>query len=325
VGSPRAEIALIVDEARAGATIAAIVREAMGAVAWSKARDLCRTGRVRIDGAIVKDDATRVSAGQSVTISPNAPRQTEGVLPRDAVIHLDADVVVVRKPAGVVTVPFEEGERDTLVDRVRALLARIDRGPGGERRDPMVGVVQRLDKDTTGALVFARTMRAKRALEEQLREHSVERRYLAIAHGDVTSGRHETALVQDRGDGLRGSWGRFRGHVGPAPESAKWAVTHVTRLEALRGATLVECRLETGKQHQIRIHLAELGHPLVGEPVYVRDYRGPRIEAARPMLHAAVLGFVHPRSGETVRFEDPLPEDFVACLARLRTTRPKEP
>lgn len=293
----------------------------MGAIPWSKARDLVRTGRVRVDGATVTDDAQRMRAGQSIVIEPTAPRRTEGVLPQDAIVHLDADVVVVRKPPGVVTVPFEEGERDTLVDRVRALLGRIEksRAPGAKRRDPMVGVVQRLDKDTTGVLVFARNMHAKRSLEEQLRVHSVERRYHAIVHGVAHAGTIETDLVQDRGDGLRGSWGRFRHQPGPPPEDAKHAVTHVRVIEPLRGATLVECRLETGRQHQIRIHLAEQGHPLVGEPVYVRDYQGKKIAADRPMLHARVLGFTHPRTGERVRFEDEWPDDFAACVERLRS------
>ncbi|MDQ3036890.1 MAG: pseudouridine synthase, partial [Myxococcota bacterium] len=306
--------------------------EALGAstgdaVSWSRARDLCRTGRVRLDGAIASDDALRVREAASIEIAPTAPKRTQGVLPRDAVLHLDADVIIVRKPAGVVTVPFAEGERDTFVDRVRALVSRIEKaqakGTARERgpRDAMIGVVQRLDKDTTGVMVFARTMKAKRALEEQFRVHSIERRYLAIAHGDVASARHESFLVQDRGDGLRGSWGAFRGHSGPPPTDAKRAMTHVRRIEPLEGATLVECRLETGRQHQIRIHLAESGHPLVGEPVYVRDHAGPRIEAPRPMLHAAVLGFVHPRDGITARFEDAPPDDFAACLARLRARR----
>lgn len=292
----------------------------MGAIPWSKARDLIHTGRVRVDGNPVTDDAARVRAGQSIEIAPSMPRRTSGVLPDRAVVYLDADVIVVRKPAGVVTVPFEPGERDTLADRVRALLKRIEKSRDRERaRDPMVGVVQRLDKDTTGLLVFARTMSAKRALEEQLRVHSVERRYAAIAHGTVHAGTIETDLVQDRGDGLRGSWGRFRHEPGPPPASAKHAITHVRVLEPLRGATLLECRLETGRQHQIRIHLAERGNPLLGEPVYIRDFDGPRIPADRPMLHACVLGFIHPRTRQKIRFEDDPPEDFEACIARLRS------
>jgi len=317
-----------VGDAEEGATLASLVRRwSTGRdgepLAWSKARDLCRTGRVLLDGQPALDDATRVRSGQSVVLTPTAPRRTEGVLPREDLLHVDADVAVVRKPAGVVTVPYDDGERDTLVDRVRALLARLDKARrGGAGRDTMAGVVQRLDKDTTGVLVFARNMPAKRALEEQFRVHSVERRYLALAHGDVRSDTAETMLVQDRGDGLRGSWGAFRGHVGPPPRDAKRAVTHLRALERLRGATLVECRLETGRQHQIRIHLSERGHALVGEPVYIRDHQGPRLPSPRPMLHAAVLGFEHPRGGATLRFEDPPPADFAERLEALRVRPP---
>lgn len=321
-------VQITVDPSREGMSLAAVVRQALThqtgeAVPWSRARDLCRTGRVKIDGVVILEDATRLRSGSVVEITPTAPKTTRGVLPREAVLYLDDDVIVVDKPKGVVTVPFSEGERDTLVDRVRALLSRVEkrerRDARKANRDVMVGVVQRLDKDTTGALVFARTMKAKRSLEDQLRVHSVERRYLALAHGDVVNARFESFLVQNRGDGLRGSWGAFRGHEGPPPPEAKRAMTHIRRIEALMGATLVECRLETGRQHQIRIHLAESGHPLVGEPVYIRDYRGPRIDASRPMLHAMVLGFVHPRTGEHVHFEAPLPADFEACLGSRRT------
>lgn len=328
--NPSEVIRIAIEPGREGMTLAAVVRQALTdhtgeAVPWSRARDLCRTGRVKVDGVTMMEDAARPKSDSIIEIAPTAPKTTPGVLPREAVLFLDDDVIVVHKPKGVVTVPFSEGERDTLVDRVRALLSRIEkrehRGAHKASRDVMVGVVQRLDKDTTGALVFARTMKAKRSLEDQLRVHSVERRYLAIAHGDVLSGRFETFLVQDRGDGLRGSWGAFRGHEGPPPFEAKRAMTHVRKIEELSGATLVECRLETGRQHQIRIHLAESGHPLVGEPVYIRDYRGPRIAAPRPMLHAAVLGFVHPRTGENVRFEAPLPADFEECLGSRRAAR----
>jgi 23S rRNA pseudouridine1911/1915/1917 synthase len=179
-------------------------------------------------------------------------------------------------------------------------------------------VVHRLDRETSGLMVFTRSARAKRALAAQFRAHDVDRAYLAIAHGTVPPGKIETDLVLDRGDGLRGSHGHFRRASGPAPREARHAVTHVTPLEALRGATLVECRLETGRQHQIRIHLAELGHPLVGEPVYVRDYTAARIEAPRVMLHACVLGFIHPRSGARVSWRSDPPADFETVLASLR-------
>jgi len=127
--------------------------------------------------------------------------------------------------------------------------------------------------------------------------------------------------VLDRGDGLRGSWGHFRRPKGGIPPEAKRSVTHLRPIAPLAGATLVECRLETGRQHQIRIHMSELGHPLVGERVYIRDYAGPKIESTRPMLHARVLGFVHPRTGQRMSFEREAPDDFRAMIESLRPTR----
>ena len=131
----------------------------------------------------------------------------------------DKDVVVVRKPAGIVTVPFDDGDKNTLCDLVRVTLRKLERDQGS----PDLRVVQRLDKDSSGLLVFARNRNAERALQRQLRAHTLERRYLAIAHGGVTARTHETMLVRDRGDGLRGSWGRQRSRQGPAPELAKRA------------------------------------------------------------------------------------------------------
>lgn len=305
-----------VDEGAAGQTLAAVVRALLD-VPWSKAKSLCTSGRVWIDGAACTDLARRVKAGERIVVDEAAPKKRAGVLDRDAILHSDADVVVVRKDADLLTLPFHGDEKDTLVDQTRAALQRmIPRRRKG--RDPMVGVVQRLDKDTTGVLVFARNMSAKRSLEAQLRAHTVGRRYLAIAHGAVATATHTTSLVQDRGDGLRGSWGTRPEHRGPPPPKAKVSVTHVRLLEALKGASLCECRLETGRQHQIRIHLAEAGHPLVGERVYVRDHQGPTIEAGRPMLHATELSFEHPRTGERLRFRVEPPDDFERLLARLR-------
>jgi 23S rRNA pseudouridine1911/1915/1917 synthase len=137
----------------------------------------------------------------------------------------------------------------------------------------------------------------------------MERMYVCAAHGVVTAGRIESNLVVDRGDGLRGSTSD--------PNRGKRAVTHVTVRQALRGATLCEVRLETGKTHQIRIHLAESGHPLVGEPVYIRDYGGTLMSSPRLLLHAATLGFEHPITGEHVSLSSPLPPDFTAVIERL--------
>jgi 23S rRNA pseudouridine1911/1915/1917 synthase len=141
----------------------------------------------------------------------------------------------------------------------------------------------------------------------------VERRYVALAHGSVRAATHHSRLVKDRGDGRRGSTEH--------PELGRDSVTHVKPLEALAGATLVECRLETGRTHQIRIHLAESGHPLVGERVYGRSYRGERIEAPRLMLHAFELGFEHPTTGKPLHFEQPMPEDMERVVHALRRGR----
>ena len=294
-------------------TVAAIVREQTGA-AWSRARELCAEGRVTVNGERCLNPALRVPPGAAVIVDERAPKLGTGSLPESAIAYYDRDVVVVDKPAGMLSVAYEPGDKDTLVDCTRTLLRRM-RGRGLDRR---LGVVHRLDKDTSGLMVFARTMVAKRVLAAQFRAHDIERVYHAIAHGVVAAQRVETHLVMDRGDGLRGSYGLFRRPRGGTPPEAKRSVTHVRPIAPLAGATLVECRLETGRQHQIRIHLSELGHPLVGERVYIRDYGGRKIDATRPMLHARVLGFVHPRTGQRMSFEREAPGDFRAMIEALR-------
>lgn len=298
-------------------TVAAVVREQLGC-AWSRARDLCTSGRVKVNGQVCDDPAMRVPPYGEVTVEEHAPRRRAGTLADSALVYADRDVVVVDKPTGVLSIPYEEGDKDTLVDLTRALLRR--RGPGGF--DPELSVVHRLDKETTGLMMFARNLDAKRELAAAFRDHTIDRIYVAIVNGRMPARTIESDLISDRGDGLRGSFGVFRRPRGPKPADAKHAVTHVRPLEALNGATLVECKLETGRQHQIRIHLSESGHPLVGERVYVRDYGGTPIEAKRPMLHARRLGFVHPRTGETLVFEREPPEDFRTMLESLRA-RPR--
>ncbi|MDP9122815.1 MAG: pseudouridine synthase, partial [Acidobacteriota bacterium] len=219
------------------------------------------------------------------------------------------------------TVPFERDDRDTLLALTRVALRRresqVGSQTGREAKQPTtLRAVQRLDRETSGLVVFARTVPAQRHLQEQLGAHTVLRRYAALVHGALDDAIFDTLLLEDRGDGLRGSWGVFRAARGAAPPGARRAVTHVRAEKRLRGATRVVCELETGRQHQIRIHLAEAGYPLLGETVYNRDYRGPLLPAPRPMLHAQVLGFVHPRDGRNLRFEDPPPEDFMAVEQR---------
>jgi 23S rRNA pseudouridine1911/1915/1917 synthase len=258
---------------------------------------------------VATDARHLVRAGDTLEFSLNARRPEHGLLGRDALVHVDPHVVVVKKPAGLSTVPYED-ERDTLDQRVRGLLGR---GKSGGPGAPL-GVVQRLDKETSGLIVFARTVPAKRHLQQQFRVHSVERRYWALALGRVRAATFASRLVADRGDGRRGSTDN--------PRLGREAVTHVRPLEVFEDVTLLECRLETGRTHQIRIHLAEAGHPLLGERVYTREpvFALPAlgIQVPRLMLHALSLGFEHPHTHREVRFEMQPPPDFADVLARLR-------
>jgi 23S rRNA pseudouridine1911/1915/1917 synthase len=294
-------------------TVASVVRAQAG-VSWSRAKALCADGRVTVDGERCLDPAARLSPGAVVAVDPHGPKVDTGPLPKSAIVHADQDVVVVDKPAGMLSVADEADNRDTLAHHTRTLLRKL----GGRGLDAPLGVVHRLDRDTSGLMMFTRNASAHRALAARFRDHDIERVYHAIAHGSVPEIRMETHLVLDRGDGLRGSHGHFRrAHEEPGPE-ARIAITFIKPLEALAGATLVECRLETGRQHQIRIHLAELGSPVVGEFVYIRDYRSMPIEAPRTMLHARALGFIHPRTGKEMSFASEPPADFQATLAGLR-------
>jgi len=289
----------------AGATAAAVVKQRTGEP-WSKVKRWVETGKVFVDGAVALAADHRVAVGQTVELRLAAPRPRDPL--REAVIvYDDPHVVVIDKPSGVSSVPYDDRETGTAMDLIRAAWKRIG---GRAATDVPLHVVHRIDRATSGLLMFAKSKRAEQGMALQFRAHTLERMYLCVAHGKVEPGRIESMLVADRGDGIRGST-RF-------PNQGKRAVTHVAVRERLRGATLCEVRLETGKTHQIRIHLSEGGHPLVGEAVYVRNYNGPVINAARLMLHAATLGFDHPVTGEPLRFEAPPPPDFETILARLR-------
>jgi 23S rRNA pseudouridine1911/1915/1917 synthase len=288
---------------RPGVTVAAFVRARAG-VPWTVAKRHVTTGKVFVDGERVTAIDHRLAVGQQVELRMAAPRprdpEREGVLVFD-----DAHVVVIDKPAGISSVPYEEREGGTAMDLIRGAWRRM----GKPATSVPLHVVHRIDRATSGLLAFAKTKRAELGIAAQLRAHTMERQYVCVAHGVVAAGRIESMLVPDRGDGMRGS--TSHAHQG------KRAVTHVTVERALRGATLCAVRLETGKTHQIRIHLAESGHPLVGETVYIRDYAGPLIDSPRLMLHAATLGFVHPVTGETVSLRAPLPPDFTAVVDGL--------
>lgn len=296
---------------RVGLTVAALIKERAG-VPWSVAKRHVESGKVFVDGERAVRVDERLAAGAVVELRLGAPRPAdpdrEGVL-----VYDDAHVVVIDKPAGVNSVPYEARETGTAMDLIRGTWRRQARRDVRASEVPL-HVVHRIDRATSGLLMFAKSKRAELGLAAQLRNHSCERTYLCVVHGQAVSQRLESELVADRGDGLRGSARRDQ-------RGGKRSVTHVEARQPLRGATLCAVRLETGRTHQIRIHLSEIGHPLVGEDVYDRDHRKaglPVIASPRLLLHAATLGFTHPVSGAPIALESPLPPDFTAMLERLK-------
>jgi 23S rRNA pseudouridine1911/1915/1917 synthase len=314
-----------------GATLAAFLRVRLGGASWSRVQKLVRSRHVLIHGNICTDPARRLKEGEVVKIlEASAPRLPGAGDVR--IVHLDDDVVVVDKPPGVTTTRHHEERswparrrqmQPTLEELVPEAIGRrlVARGGAKKRRPAPVRAVHRIDRETSGLVAFARTVPAARILAEQFRLHMTHRRYLALVVGRARGGTIRSHLVRDRGDGRRGS---------ADDEEGKLAVTHVAPIEHFGDAyTLVECHLETGRTHQIRIHMAESGHPVCGERVYHQTRSGgghqPRrgvatdeSKAPRVMLHAAELGFVHPESGEELRFESPLPADIRQVLAALR-------
>jgi 23S rRNA pseudouridine1911/1915/1917 synthase len=313
-----------------GKTLAALLRARMAGTPWSQVQGLIRTRRVMIDGNLARDEGRRVKDGEVVKVLENSlapPAREEDVIIR----YLDQHVVVVEKPAGLTSVRHHEermwsdkrkNAQPTLEDLLPRIIAKVEprgkianRGEKRPARTPPVRPVHRLDRDTSGLMVFARTVPAERALGVQFRSHETYRRYLAVVEGKIAEEQTiESQLVRDRGDGRRGSTDE--------EEVGKRSVTHVLPIEQLGNYTLVECRLETGRTHQIRIHLAEQGHPLCGEKVYRKPLFAEPIPdtsgAPRVALHAAELGFEHPQSGEEMRFTMNLPRDLATFIDRLR-------
>jgi 23S rRNA pseudouridine1911/1915/1917 synthase len=300
-------------EADAGTTLAAALRRRLPGRSWGDVRKLVETGKVRVNAQVALDPAARVAAGASVALAMNAPRpraEVEGF----RVAFEDGHLIVIEKPAGIMSVPYERKDTGTALDLIRAHWRNL----GKRATATPLYTVHRIDKDTSGLLCFAKTRLAERALHEVFQRHSTRREYVAVANGTVASQRIESLLVPDRGDGIRGSTRR----VGQA--DAQRAVTHVTALRALAAATLMRVQLETGRTHQIRVHLSEAGHPLVGETVYNRDALrsgAPLVSASRLMLHAATLGLPHPVTGEPVDLRAAPPPDFIEILEALGGSR----
>jgi 23S rRNA pseudouridine1911/1915/1917 synthase len=297
-----------------GGTVAAALRRRLTGKSWTEVKRLCSTGKVRLDGEVILDPALRVQAGQRLELCLTAPKPATTPLGFRIALE-DAHIVVVEKPSGISSVPYDRKETGTAMDLVRAAWRH-----GGKRATATpLYIVHRIDKDTSGLLCFAKTRLAERALHQVFQRHTADRFYLAVAHGDIATVRIESRIFANRGDGIRGS-AQDRHHG----DQGQQAVTHVEPLKRLAAATLCRVRLETGRTHQIRIHLAERGHPLVGETVYNRDFtRAGRaqISAPRLMLHAALLGFPHPVTGAPIELRTPPADDFLAVLESLGGSR----
>jgi len=289
----------------------------------SRAKALIEDGRVTLLAsgerrATLADASRKVKAGEAFAIdvpesAPAVPQAQDIAL---TILHEDADLIVLDKPAGLVVHPAPGNPDRTLVNALLAHCGDSLSGIGGVRRP---GIVHRLDKDTSGVMVVAKNDRAHHALSEQFQVHSIERAYRAVVHG---------APIPPVGT-IEGNIGRHRTdrkRMAVVASGGKPATTRYRLLErfgdpARPKASLVEAELMTGRTHQVRVHLAHRGHPLIGDPVYGRGRaaRGGNVPAfERQALHAFRLGFVHPRSGTAQRFEVPLPQDFEALLQILR-------
>ncbi len=338
-----------IHEELAGTTLSAALRKLLEGKPWRGVKGFIAGRHVQVNGNLCLDEGRRLKSGDVVQFweQPLARPVDQGDV---RIVHLDEHLVVVSKPAGMTTLRHPE-ERNwparrkqlqpTLEEVLPKLLAqhlgqRVSeakppqsrpkdrrRGrPGKEASQmPLVRAVHRLDRDTSGLLVFARTLAIEPKLVRLFSKHQIERAYAAVVQGRVAAQTRETWLVRDRGDGLRGS-----SPLGKEAPDAQRAITHIQPLEvfAVGGQTysLIECRLETGRTHQIRIHLAELGHMLCGEKIYTHAVgEKPRPDASaapRQALHAALLAFTHPITGKLLRFTDKLPADLVYWLSVLR-------
>ncbi len=282
-------------------------------------------GRVTVDGTAC-EASSRLRGGERVVVEPLPPPSTaaaaESAVQFD-VLHVDDDLVVVNKPAGLVVHPARGHAGGTLVNGLLAqgfFRCEDIADPLDSAAHTRPGIVHRLDKGTSGILVVARTVAAREALKAQFQAHTIERAYEAIVVGQLRAGTFDTLHGRHPRDRLR-----FTSRV----STGKRAVTHVCILADLGLVTHIECRLETGRTHQIRMHLAESGTPLLGDPLYGRPPREPHVrcvsdELGRQALHARLLGFVHPRTGRMVRFEVLPPSDFRGALEAFRPKTPRD-
>jgi 23S rRNA pseudouridine1911/1915/1917 synthase len=297
------------------------------ALSRTRLKALVEAGEVSVDGRVARDPSMRLAAGARIAFEAPAPEDS-AIAGEDialAVVYEDEHLIVIDKPAGLVVHPAPGHAAGTLVNALIRHCGTSLSGVGGVKRP---GIVHRLDKDTSGLLVVAKTDAAHRGLAELFADHgragSLKREYLALVWGgfDAAAGKVVAPIGRDP---------RHREKMAVVSEErGRNAATRWRVDERLGPASLVTCELETGRTHQIRVHMASIGHPLLGDPVYGSGFKtkaaliGDKARAAlaaldRQALHAAVLGFEHPATGEALRFESRPPKDFSRLVKALRT------
>ena len=313
---------------QAGERLDRFLAAALPDLSRSRVQALLEQGAITRAGEIMEDANTRVKPGETYTVRvpEPAPALPEAQAIPLTVVHEDADLIVIDKPAGLVVHPAAGNPDGTLVNALIAHCGASLAGVGGVARP---GIVHRLDKDTSGLLVAAKNDRAMASLARQFAARTIERAYHAAAWGSPRAG--EGVIEGDIGrnpfDRKRMAVVRNQGK----PARTRYRMLERYGSEARAFASLIECRLETGRTHQIRVHLAHLGHPLIGDSVYGRARKPPRekteaeqraytaaTEFPRQALHAWLLGFQHPSTHKHLRFESPWPEDFADLIATLR-------
>ena len=314
---PAPPLELVVGRESAGARVDRFLAGSL-AVSRTEVQRWIEHGRVTVAGA-PRTASAKLREGERVVVVPEL-REATAAEPDEGVafdvLHVDDDLVVLVKPPGLVVHPARGHERGTLVNGLlaRGLFRREAFEAGDDEAHERPGIVHRLDKGTSGVMVVARTPAAREGLKAQFQAHTIERAYEALVVGRAEGQTFSTLHGRHPRDRLRFTTRVTRG---------KRAVTHVAVLAVLEGATHVRCTLETGRTHQIRVHLAESGTPVVGDPLYGKPPRDPRVREVadrlgHQALHARVLGFVHPATRQAMRFEAPPPADFAAALAALR-------
>ncbi len=280
--------------------------EGEGGISRTQVQEWIKSGAVSVNGRLVKANY-KLTLGDQVQVDVPAAEEPEIVaedIPLD-IVYEDSDVIVINKPRGMVVHPAPGHASGTVVNALMHHCKDLS-GINGVLRP---GIVHRIDKDTTGLLMAAKNDLAHVSLAEQLKEHSVSRTYIALVHGNMP---HDQGTI----DAPIGRDSQDRKLFAVTDRNSKEAVTHFTVLERLGDYTLLELKLETGRTHQIRVHMKYIGYPMAGDPVYGRS---KTVDLNGQALHAAELGFTHPRSGERLHFTALLPDDFQHVMLSLRS------